>query len=544
MPSRAHSTSSSRASPAVPVPALPRPVACACALIAAICLLGWAAGIDSLVSVFAGLPAMVPLTATLTLLASGALTLHGRGADTRFGPAPALLVTAMAAAILLAHGSARLDWPFAASFIADHAGWWRLSSPLTAAMFFGMGISLLALPRARHVQLAQWLALGVLSLAALTLASYMFRDTFLYQPLPGSGTSILTALVLILLPLGALAARPSAGMMAAVAGHTPEAQMARRLLLSAIAMPVLLGALVWLALHFDAIDTETGIALLVWGIVALIVASTWHAALRLNRADAARRRAEQALERALASLREADAHKDRFMAVLAHELRNPLAPIRAAADLLRLPGGADAAQQHRTAEIIGRQVETMTHLVEDLLDVSRVRQGLIAAERAPVDLCLVLNDALDQTRPLFRQRRHRLNADLPPQGPVVLGDHKRLVQIVANLLVNAAKYTPEGGEIRLALYVGRERAEISVHDNGVGIEAGMLGRVFDSFSQVTRTPGRNEGGLGIGLALVKSLVELHGGTVSAHSPGLGLGSTFVVTLPCAPSAAPTDAMAS
>ncbi|KFC74645.1 HAMP domain-containing sensor histidine kinase [Massilia sp. LC238] len=544
MPSRAHSTSDSRASPAVPVPALPRLVACACALIAAICLLGWAAGIDSLVSVFAGLPAMVPLTATLTLLASGALTLHGRGADTRFGPALALLVTAMAAAILLAHGSARLDWPFASSFIADHAGWWRLSSPLTAAMFFSMGISLLALPRARHVQLAQWLALGVLSLAALTLASYMFRDTFLYQSLPGSGTSILTALVLILLPLGALAARPSEGMMAAVAGHTPEAQMARRLLLSAIAMPVLLGALVWLALHFDATDTETGIALLVWGIVALIVASTWHAALRLNRADAARRRAEQALERALDSLREADAHKDRFMAVLAHELRNPLAPIRAAADLLRLPGGADAAQQHRTAEIIARQVETMTHLVEDLLDVSRVRQGLIAAERAPVDLCLVLNDALDQTRPLFRQRRHRLHADLPPQGPVVLGDHKRLVQIVANLLVNAAKYTPEGGAIRLALQVGRERAEISVHDNGVGIEAGMLGRVFDSFSQVTRTPGRNEGGLGIGLALVNSLVELHGGTVSAHSAGLGLGSTFVVTLPCAPAAAQPDAVAS
>ncbi len=542
MSSRTHSTSDSRASPAVP--ALPRLVACACALIATICLLGWAAGIDALVSVFTGLPSMVPLTAILTLLASGALALHGRGADTRFGLAPALLVTAMAAAILLAHGGARLEWPFASAFIVDHAGWRRLSSPLTAAMFLGMGISLLVLPHARHVQLAQWLALWVLSLAVLTLASYMFRDTFLYHSLPGSGTSILTALVLILLPLGSLGARPTEGMMAAVAGQAPEAQMARRLLLSAIAMPVLLGALVWFALHFDAIDTETGIALLVWGIAALIVATTWHATLRLNRADAARRHAEHALERALASLREADTHKDRFMAVLAHELRNPLAPLRAAADLLRLPGGADAAQRHRTAEIIARQVETMTHLVEDLLDVSRVRQGLIAAERAPVDLCLVLNDALDQTRPLFRQRRHRLHADLPPQAPVVLGDHKRLVQIVANLLVNAAKYTPEGGEIRLALHVGRERTEISVHDNGVGIEAGMLGRVFDSFSQVTRTPGRNEGGLGIGLALVKSLVELHGGTVSAHSAGLGLGSTFVVTLPCAPAAAPTDAMAS
>lgn len=307
-------------------------------------------------------------------------------------------------------------------------------------------------------------------------------------------------------------------------------------------MPVLLGVLVWLALQLDAVDIETGLALLVWGIAALIVATTWHAALRLNRADAARRRAEQALERALASLREADANKDQFMAVLAHELRNPLAPIRAAADLLRMAGGADAAQQRRTGEIIARQVETMTHLVEDLLDVSRVRQGLIAAERAPVDLCLVLDDAMDQTRPQFKERRHRLQAELPPQHPVVLGDHKRLVQIVANLLVNAAKYTPEGGEIVLALRSSRERAEISVRDNGVGIEAGMLDRVFDSFSQVTRTPGRSEGGLGIGLALVRSLVELHGGAVTAHSAGLGQGSTFVVTLPCAP--APANAVAS
>lgn len=348
MSSLSHSSSDSRAPAAGATPDLPRLVACACALIAAICLLGWAAGIGVLTSVFPGLPVMVPMTAILTLLASCALGLHGRGVPARARLAPALLVAVMAGAILLAHGAARLGWPSA------QAGWWQLSSPLTAAMFIGMGASLLALPHARHVQLSQWLALGVLSLAVLTLASYMFRDTFLYHSLPGSGTSILTALVLVLLPLGSLAARPAEGIMAAVAGHAPEAQMARRLLLSAITMPVLLGALVWLALHVDVIDIETGIALLVWGIAALIVASTWHAALRLNHADTARRRAEQALERALASLREADAHKDQFMAVLAHELRNPLAPIRAAADLLRLPGGADAAQQQRTAEIIAR----------------------------------------------------------------------------------------------------------------------------------------------------------------------------------------------
>jgi len=447
-------------------------------------------------------------------------------------------VVLAAVAILLAHGAERAGWPLASSATGSL---WRLSSPLTALMFLGIGLSLLALPHARYVQLGQWLALGVLSLAMLTLAGYMFRDTYLYHSLPGTGTSILTALILILLPLGVMGSRASEGIMAAVAGHTPEAQMARRLLLSAIAMPVLLGALVWLALHTDAIDTETGIALLVWGIAAVIVFTTWGAALRLNRADAARRQAEGSLERALASLREADAHKDRFLAVLAHELRNPLAPIRAAADLLRLPSGMDAAQQRRAGEIIARQVETVSHLVEDLLDVSRVRQGLIAAERAPVDLGLVVNDAMDQTRPLIGQRRHQLHTELPPQYPVVLGDHKRLVQIVANLLVNAAKYTPEGGEIVLALRATGERAEISVSDNGVGIEAALLERVFDSFTQATPTPGRSEGGLGIGLALVRSLAELHGGTVSAHSAGLGQGSRFLVSLPCAPAAADAPA---
>ncbi|MFC0250285.1 sensor histidine kinase [Massilia consociata] len=508
--------------------ALPLFTACACAVIALACLSGWASGIEHLTSVFRGFPAMVPMTAGMTLLACCALVLRQSGAGKHAGLLPALALMAAALMILLAYAVQPLGW--LPDLMAGRGGW-RLSSPITAAAFLVLGASLGALPYPRHVHRSQWLALGVLFLALLTLAGYLFRDTFLYHSLPGTGTSILTVVALILLSIGSLATRFSEGIMAAVTGHAPSAQIARRLLLAAIILPVLLGTIIWIALHFDAVDIDTGIALLVWGIAVLIIVVTWHGAVRLNRADVARREAERALEDALASLREADAHKDHFLAVLGHELRNPLAPIRAAADLLRLPSGVDASQQRRTGDIIARQVEAMTHLVDDLLDMSRVRQGLMTTERVPVDLSMVVNDALEQARPAIAQRRHGLATELPDRHPVVLGDHKRLVQVVANLLANAAKYTPEGGRIVLALHAGPHQARIEVSDNGIGIEAALLEHVFDSFAQVTRSPGRTGGGLGIGLALVKSLVELHGGSVAAHSAGLGQGSTFQVTLP-------------
>ena len=505
---------------------LPVFIALACAGIAASSLLGWAIGADTLTSVFPGLPAMVPLTAALSLLASWALWLR-QGAPARRGAlAPSVALVAVAAAILAAYGARHLgllDQPIARGGVSG------ISSPLTAGMFLGIGLSLAALSTPRLVRHAQWLALAVLFLSLLTLAGYLFRDTFLYQILPGTGTSILTLLVLIMLSIGCLALRPFEGIMVAVSGPAAGARVARRLLLFAAAMPVLIGVAAWTALRFGIVDADTGIALLVWGIVALLVVTTWEGLLRLGRA-------EQALGDALQALREADANKDRFLAVLAHELRNPLAPLRTAADLLRLPAGVDAAQQRRTGDIVARQVDTMSHLIEDLLDVSRVRQGLITIERRPVDLHAVAGDAVEQTRPLVTERRHRLHLALSAEHLRVMGDHKRLVQVLANLLVNAARYTPEGGEITLALQVRPGQAEFVVRDNGIGIEASMLEHIFDAFTQAQRKPERGEGGLGLGLSLVKRLVELHGGKVTASSAGTGQGSAFTVTLPSQPDA--------
>ena len=243
-------------------------------------------------------------------------------------------------------------------------------------------------------------------------------------------------------------------------------------------------------------------------------------------------RAWSAIERVRAeeALRAADRRKDEFLAMLAHELRNPLAPIAAAAQLLTLDP-QDSGRVARTSGIIGRQVAHMTGLIDDLLDVSRVTRGLAVLERAPVDLKRVVADAAEQVRPLVEARRHELVLQLAPGPAHVEGDHKRLVQVLANVLNNAAKYTPDGGQLRLSMTLDAAQVMLAVTDNGIGIAADLLPTVFDLFSQAERTPDRTQGGLGLGLALVRSLVELHGGNVAAASAGRDCGSQFTLRLP-------------
>lgn len=222
--------------------------------------------------------------------------------------------------------------------------------------------------------------------------------------------------------------------------------------------------------------------------------------------------------------------KDEFLAMLAHELRNPLAPISAAAQLIKLSA---ASNDHATqaGDVIIRQVQHMTELVDDLLDVSRVTRGLVELDREFVDLNAVLVAAVEQAKPLIASRLHTLTTTAAGSAAWVLGDRTRLVQVVSNLLNNAAKYTQQQGRITVAVCVEGNQARISVADNGSGIESELLPHIFDLFSQAARTPDRSQGGLGLGLALVKSIVTLHGGTVAANSPGRGQGTTVQVILP-------------
>jgi signal transduction histidine kinase len=237
------------------------------------------------------------------------------------------------------------------------------------------------------------------------------------------------------------------------------------------------------------------------------------------------------------ALREADRRKNEFLSMLAHELRNPLAPIRNALHVLHL-SGLDRPELHWAREVIDRQVQHLIRLVDDLLDVSRITRGKIRLQTEPVDVAVVVARAVETSRPLIDARRHELAVNLPGEPVCVQADAIRLSQVLSNLLNNAAKFTDEGGRIGLA--VAREGGEVvlRVTDSGAGIPAEMLPCVFDLFMQADRTLDRSQGGLGIGLTLVRHLVEMHGGRVEALSPGVNQGSEFVVRLPLLSGASP------
>jgi CheY-like chemotaxis protein len=237
----------------------------------------------------------------------------------------------------------------------------------------------------------------------------------------------------------------------------------------------------------------------------------------------ARRRAEEAL-------RMADRRKDEFLATLAHELRNPLAPIRQAA-LISKAASASDAQKRWSHDVIDRQVLHMSLLLDDLLDISRVTRGTLVLRIQPTDLASLIDAAVETARPTIDAKRHALLVQIPPEPVRFSADPLRVAQVLSNLLTNAAKYTDAEGQIRLSASVEADQVVISVADNGIGISADAMPRIFEMFAQVHSSTDRSEGGLGIGLALAKGLVELHGGKMEASSEGLGRGSEFTIRLP-------------
>ncbi len=230
------------------------------------------------------------------------------------------------------------------------------------------------------------------------------------------------------------------------------------------------------------------------------------------------------------ALKEADRQKDEFLAMLAHELRNPLAPILNAVQLMRRKPIGDP-QLNWSREVIERQLGHLTRLVDDLLDVSRITRGKINLAREPVEIASLVARAVETVQPLIAERGHELTIDLPSQSVRVYGDPLRLTQALGNVLANAAKYTETRGRIGLTAEKIEDRVEIRVRDTGIGIPASLLPKIFDMFTQLNDQTGRPQSGLGIGLALVRKLLEMHGGTVTAYSEGDGLGSEFLMTLP-------------
>jgi signal transduction histidine kinase/CheY-like chemotaxis protein len=264
------------------------------------------------------------------------------------------------------------------------------------------------------------------------------------------------------------------------------------------------------------------------------------------------RKAAEAAEAELKKLNEqlsaADRRKDEFLATLSHELRNPLAPMRSAVDVFKLRFGG--AAEDRLLQVFDRQLRHLTRLVDDLMEISRITQGRMQLQRVPVELAAIVRSAAHDLADAMKAAQHSLHLFVDDTPVMVDGDATRLAQVVINLLTNAAKYTPDGGRIELHLGCEPGIAEIRVRDNGIGIPAAALDSVFDMFSQLEPALDRAKGGLGIGLALVRGIVELHGGSIRAESAGQGQGSTFIVRLPlaegaaCPADAAPVDAVPS
>ncbi len=231
-------------------------------------------------------------------------------------------------------------------------------------------------------------------------------------------------------------------------------------------------------------------------------------------------------------LREADRRKDEFLATLAHELRNPLAPIRNSLHILRMTAGNDSTAE-RVCEMMERQVNHMIRLVDDLMEVSRITRGIIELRKEETDLATILRSAVETSKPLVMAADHQLAITIPQEPIPLYGDTVRLGQVFANLLNNAAKYTDPKGQIWLNARQEGDEVIVSVRDNGIGISATVLPKIFDMFMQADRSTNRSQGGLGIGLTLVKRLTEMHGGSISVQSAGEGRGSEFIVRLPVA-----------
>jgi signal transduction histidine kinase len=251
---------------------------------------------------------------------------------------------------------------------------------------------------------------------------------------------------------------------------------------------------------------------------------------RLQSEIAERTKAEATLRDKTAALAESSRQKDEFLAMLGHELRNPLAPVRTALEILQR-GDAHTGIARRAHAVMDRHIAHMVRMVDDLLDVARITGGQIRLHVEETDLREIVSQAIDSSRPLIEARRHQHDLSLPPDAVPVRGDVTRLVQVAVNLLNNAAKYTGEAGTIRVTVLREGAHAVLRVADTGVGISPRLLGRIFDLFAQDDRTLDRAQGGLGLGLSLVRRITELHGGHVDAHSEGRGLGSEFTVRLP-------------
>jgi signal transduction histidine kinase len=491
-------------------------------------LVGWAANVPRLTD-WDGRGISIQPNATLASLCAGAaVLLLSRG---RARPAAALgAVVGLIGASALIQYVAGFNLEVVNTALMFGREWGREGvihpgrmGPPGATCWTLIGGALLALGVLRRRRAAHALALVTFFIATLSITGYLYRVDTLYS---------LPYLTVIAFQTATFIAAVSAGMVAAVPERPPmhwllhrgaTGVIARRGIPFIFLAPVTFG---WLRLTGETAglyESRFGVALFSLLFIGLLLGMLAWCLSTVSRHEKALLESEQAL-------RDADRRKDEFLAVLAHELRNPLAPIGNAVQLLRRTVGAESGLRS-ISEILTRQVAQLIRLVDDLLDLSRIARGKIALRVVRTELAPVVSQAVESVEPLVRAKSHELRVALPPEPIALRADPVRLAQVIGNLLSNACKFTAKGGLIELVVARESDSVAIRVRDNGSGIPPDQLARIFDMFTQVDASLEGTEGGLGIGLTLVKTLVELHGGKVHAWSGGTGCGSEFVVLLP-------------
>jgi signal transduction histidine kinase len=387
-----------------------------------------------------------------------------------------------------------------------------------------MGVALIVRARgAGGHRLTNALALLALPLSALSMVAYFLGAATLYDLPRYTAIAWQTSVMLSALAAGVLASNWRLAPLSVLMEEGGAGEIARRSLPFVVMVPL---ALAWIRVETQragVFSTEVGTTILVLVLILLCITGV------LWGVRAVRRR-EVDLATLAAQLQEADRRKDEFLATLAHELRNPLAPLANGLDLMTRDASL-AATPRQLVTMMQRQVVLLRRMVDDLLDISRITRGHFELRRDTIDLRDVVARAVETVRDLATRNRHDVQVQVPETPLYVFGDGDRLAQVVGNLLHNACKYTPDGGRIELAALRGEREASIVVRDNGVGIPAHLRERVFEMFAQVDTSLERSHGGLGIGLTLVRRIVDKHGGVVSARAPEQGAGSEFVVALP-------------
>jgi PAS domain S-box-containing protein len=516
------------------------------ALIGAVYLAAWLAGIAGRWSE-AGVITMKANMALAVVLAGTALLLQRVPSPWARAAAVAAAALVLAIGVLtLAEHALGIDLHIDQLLATERPGAVGTGSPNRlgipgAVSLTLLGAGLLAVAWRRRASV--YFGVATLVVVLFPAVGYLYRISALYASVDTTAIAWPTVVALSAVAFGVVLSDSPDHPKAFLLSRDVGAAMLRRMLPVVVVAPLLVGLAVRRGEQLGLYNADIGDAVAAVAAVVVFAALLWVAARDVSRSAARRARAEEALERnqerlrvANQELHEASRRKDEFLGMLSHELRNPLAPIRNASYVLRHAPPA-SAQAERAQAVIERQTEHLTRLVDDLLDVTRIARGKIELRRAQADLRELILRAADDFRALFDERGVRFRVVVAEGALPAQVDSTRLTQVVGNLLHNASKFTRRGDEVTLTLTARGAEAEIRVRDTGAGIEAALLPHVFDAFVQADRTLARTEGGLGLGLALVKGVVELHGGSVHAGSAGRGQGAEFVVRLPLGDAAA-------